>query len=75
MPWLSEGSYPEFFFRAACARDVESFVALYDGTKYRDDYERFTRRFGDTDVRTPRFGRLPIVSTRRRLREQPERAG
>jgi len=72
VPWL-EGSYPEFFFVVALA-DVESFVTRYDGIQNRDDYERFTARFGVRRT-NPAFWQTADWFNAQALREQPERAG
>ena len=72
LPWL-EGSYPEFFFVVPLA-DVESCVARYDGVRTRDDYERFTARFGVRRT-NPAFWKASDWFNAQALREQPERAG
>jgi len=72
LPWL-EGSYPEFFFVVPLA-DVEAFVARYDGIRNRDDYERFTARFGVRRT-NPAFWRAADWFNAQALREQPQRAG
>ena len=72
LPWL-EGSYPEFFFVVALS-EVDSFVARYDGIANRDDYERFTARFGVRRT-NPAFWRAADWFNAQALREQPERAG
>ena len=72
LPWL-EGSYPEFFFVVPLA-DVDSFVARYEGIQNRDDYERFTARFGIRRT-NPAFWKAADWFNAQALREQPERAG
>ena len=72
VPWL-EGSYPEFFFVVPLA-EVETFVARYDGIRNRDDYERFTARFGVRRT-NPAFWKSADWFNAQALREQPERAG
>jgi hypothetical protein len=72
LPWL-EGSYPEFFFVVPLA-EVESFVARYDGIQNRNDYERFTARFGIRRT-NPAFWKAADWFNAQALREQPERAG
>ncbi|HET7538250.1 MAG TPA: fatty acid cis/trans isomerase [Polyangiaceae bacterium] len=72
LPWL-EGSYPEFFFVVPLA-EVETFVARYDGIRNRDDYERFTARFGVRRT-NPAFWKTADWFNAQALREQPERAG
>ncbi|MEI9953615.1 MAG: fatty acid cis/trans isomerase [Pseudomonadota bacterium] len=72
LPWL-EGSYPDFFFVVPLA-DVDNFVARYDGIQNRNDYERFTARFGIRRT-NPAFWRTADWFNAQALREQPERAG
>jgi len=72
LPWL-EGSYPEFFYVVPIA-EVESFVARYEGIRNRDDYERFTARFGIRRT-NPAFWKAADWFNAQALREQPERAG
>jgi len=72
LPWL-EGSYPEFFFVVPIA-EVESFAARYEGIGNRDDYERFTARYGMRRT-NPAFWRAADWFNAQALREQPERAG
>ncbi|HKO89897.1 MAG TPA: fatty acid cis/trans isomerase [Polyangiaceae bacterium] len=72
LPWL-EGSYPEFFFVVPLS-EVESFVARYDGIQNRDDYERFTARFGVRRT-NPAFWQAADWFNAQALREQPVRAG
>jgi len=72
LPWL-EGSYPEFFFVVPLA-DVDNFVARYEGIRNRDDYERFTARFGVRRTNTA-FWKAADWFNAQALREQPQRAG
>jgi hypothetical protein len=72
LPWL-EGSYPEFFFVVPLA-EVDTFAARYDGIRTRDDYERFTARFGIRRT-NPAFWQAADWFNAQALREQPERAG
>jgi len=72
LPWL-EGSYPEFFFEVPL-EEVESFVTRYDSIKTRDDYERFTARFGVRRTNAS-FWQISDWFAAQALREQPERAG
>jgi hypothetical protein len=72
LPWL-EGSYPEFFYVVPLA-EVDSFVARYDAIQNRNDYERFTARFGVRRT-NPAFWKTADWFNAQALREQPERAG
>ena len=72
LPWL-EGSYPEFFFVVPLG-DVESFASRYEGISNRNDYERFTARFGIRRT-NPAFWKAADWFNAQALREQPERAG
>ena len=72
LPWL-EGSYPEFFFVVPLA-DIESFATRYDGIQNRNDYERFTARFGIRRT-NPEFWKAADWFNAQALREQPTRAG
>ncbi|HEY0469486.1 MAG TPA: fatty acid cis/trans isomerase, partial [Polyangiaceae bacterium] len=72
LPWL-EGSYPEFFFSVPLA-DVENFAVRYDAIQNRNEYERFTARFGVRRT-NPGFWRAADWFNAQALREQPERAG